>query len=222
MKILDIPQSGKRGLYVSQNGRYGQISRIFVVPANPRTTDQSNVRERLTKMTQAWRGLTANQRTAWNGAASKLQTRPRCGTSGMMTGSQYFAKVNCNLALVGASSVVSPPQAVTLPALVPSGLVITNALGVVAIKLTCGDDPTEYTVIRATAPQSAGVSVCNDYRVLGECPQPVLGKADITAMYVAKFGDPVVGTKVFVSANQMVDGWTDYPKRWSAVVPPAE
>ena len=221
MKILDIPQSGKRGLYVSQNGRYGQISRILVIPANPRTTDQSNVRERLTKMTQAWRGLTANQRTAWNVAASKLQTRPRCGTSGMMTGSQYFSKVNCNLAIVGASAVMVPPAPVTLPALVPSALEITNTIGVIAIKLVCGDDPTEYTVIRAAAPQSAGVNVCNDYRVLGECPQPVLGKSDITALYVAKFGEPAVGAKVFVSANQMVDGWTDYPKRWSALVPAA-
>jgi hypothetical protein len=37
MKILDIPQSGKRGLTVSQGGRYGQISRALVIPSNPRT-----------------------------------------------------------------------------------------------------------------------------------------------------------------------------------------
>jgi hypothetical protein len=33
MKILDIPRSGKRGLNVSQAGRYGQISRALVIPA---------------------------------------------------------------------------------------------------------------------------------------------------------------------------------------------
>ena len=44
MKILDIPQSGKRGLYVSQGGRYGQISRMLVIPGNPRTAFQMDVR----------------------------------------------------------------------------------------------------------------------------------------------------------------------------------
>ena len=37
MKILDIPQSGKRGLNVSQAGQFGQISRTLAIPANPRT-----------------------------------------------------------------------------------------------------------------------------------------------------------------------------------------
>ena len=37
MKILDIPQSGKAGLYVSYKGRNGQVRRSYVVPANPRT-----------------------------------------------------------------------------------------------------------------------------------------------------------------------------------------
>jgi hypothetical protein len=37
MKILDIPQSGKRGLNVSQAGQFGQISRALAIPSNPRT-----------------------------------------------------------------------------------------------------------------------------------------------------------------------------------------
>jgi hypothetical protein len=38
MRILDIPQSGKEGLSVSLQGRYGQVRRALVIPANPRTT----------------------------------------------------------------------------------------------------------------------------------------------------------------------------------------
>jgi hypothetical protein len=40
MKILDIPQSGKRGLNVSQAGQFGQISRTLAIPANPRSLAQ--------------------------------------------------------------------------------------------------------------------------------------------------------------------------------------
>jgi len=35
MTILDIPQAGKRGLTVSQGGRYGQISRALVILSAP-------------------------------------------------------------------------------------------------------------------------------------------------------------------------------------------
>ena len=64
MKILDIPQSGKRGLNVSQNGRWGQISRIFSVPSNPRTDAQLNIRDTFAQVTKAWRALTDAQRAA--------------------------------------------------------------------------------------------------------------------------------------------------------------
>ena len=219
MKILDIPQSGKRGLYVSQNGRYGQISRILAIPANPRTTDQLNVRQHLASFTQAWRGLEPNQRTAWTTAAKSRQSRPRLGQSGPLTGEQFFVQINCNLATMGAGSKLSPPAQVSFPTLVPSALEITNTQGVIAIKLVCGDDPTEYTLIRASAPQSAGRNVCSDFRLLGECPQPVQGKADITTLYVNKFGSPPAGKKIFVRVNQMIDGYEDIPRQFEAIVP---
>ena len=58
MKILDIPQSGKRGLTVSMNGRYGQVSRTLVIPSNPRTPAQLNVRQLMSTQAAAWRTLT--------------------------------------------------------------------------------------------------------------------------------------------------------------------
>ncbi len=36
MKILDIPQSGKKGLNVSMNGRHGQVRRTLVIPHQTR------------------------------------------------------------------------------------------------------------------------------------------------------------------------------------------
>ena len=68
MKILDIPQSGKRGLYVSQGGRFGQISRVLVIPSNPRTAPQMSVRAILTRVSARWRALDESQRAAWRAA----------------------------------------------------------------------------------------------------------------------------------------------------------
>src|ERR1035441_2219823 len=110
MKILDIPQSGKRGLYVSQGGRYGQISRAFVVPANPRTASQLDVRRAFGSAAARWRTLTQDQRNAWRAAAKTKNTVPRLGQSGPLTGSQLFTKINCTLAALGASQGDAPPS----------------------------------------------------------------------------------------------------------------
>jgi hypothetical protein len=65
MKILDIPQSGKRGLNVSQASPFGQASRTLAIPANPRTAAQMSVRAILGRVAASWRALQEAQRTAW-------------------------------------------------------------------------------------------------------------------------------------------------------------
>jgi hypothetical protein len=87
-KILNIPQSGKRGTTVSQGGRFGQISRALVIPTNPRTADQMLVRNHLSGIAAQWRGLTQEQRNAWTEAAKQVNSASRLGKSGALTGSQ--------------------------------------------------------------------------------------------------------------------------------------
>src|ERR1035441_8319701 len=69
MKILDIPQSGKRGLNVSVPGQFGQVSRALAIPANPRTPAQMEVRNTLKRVSARWRALEEAQRTAWVAAS---------------------------------------------------------------------------------------------------------------------------------------------------------
>ena len=45
------------------------------------------------------------------------------------------------------------------------------------------------------------------------------GSADITALYTARYGVPPVGKKVYVQANQFVDGWEDLLVSFWAIVP---
>jgi hypothetical protein len=51
------------------------------------------------------------------------------------------------------------------------------------------------------------------------CPTPVQGSADITNLYVARFGAPPAGKKVYIQVNQFVDGREDLPVTFSAIVP---
>ena len=50
-------------------------------------------------------------------------------------------------------------------------------------------------------------------------PAPTGGEVDITAQYVARFGEPEPGTKVFIRTHQQRNGWKDMEKDLSEVVP---
>ena len=221
MKILDIPQSGKRGLNVSQAGQFGQISRTLAIPANPRSAAQMSVRDNLSRVAAKWRALTETQRAEWMAAASAVKSNSRLGQNGALSGFQLFTKINCTLAQFGQTAVETPPIRPQFPDLAPQNLLITNTAGVVALKLTCPTDPGDSTIVRGSKPVSQGVEVCKDFRILGTCPAPVAGSSDITGLYTARYGVPKAGTKVYVQVNQVVDGWESLPKTYSAIVPAA-
>ncbi len=219
MKILDIPQSGKRGLNVSQAGQFGQISRTLAIPANPRTLAQMTVRDNLSRVAASWRALTETQRAEWMAAATAVKSTSRLGQNGALSGFQLFTKINCTLAQFGQADVQTPPLRPQFPDLVPQNLVIPTKGGAVALQLTCPTDPGEHTIVRGSTPVSQGVEVCKDFRILGVCPAPVLGSADITSLYSARYGLPKAGTKVYVQVNQVVDGWESLPRTYWAIVP---
>jgi len=221
MKILDIPQSGKRGLNVTQKSPFGQISRTLAIPENPRSAAQMTVRDTLGRVAAKWRKLTETQRVQWMEAATAVKSNSRLGQSGALSGFQLFAKINCTLTRFGQDQVDTPPLRPEFPDLAPQGLVVTNTDDVVALKLTCPGNPGQNTIVRASKPLSQGVQVCKDFRILGTCPAPADGSADITALYTARYGAPKVGTKVYIQVNQVVDGWESLPRAYSAIVPAA-
>src|ERR1035441_5739987 len=98
MKILDIPQSGKRGLNVSQAGQFGQISRTLAIPSNPRSAAQMGVRNILKRVSASSRALQEAQRAAWMAAAKETKSNSRLGQNGALSGFLLFTKINCTLA----------------------------------------------------------------------------------------------------------------------------
>jgi hypothetical protein len=221
MKIQDIPQTGKLGLTVTWSGRNGLIRRILVIPKNPRTDRQLEVRDLLAQQARRFDALTDAQQNAWNVAAAGFQSTPSLGQSGPLTGLQLFVRVNCKLGLLGQDPVDAPPVAPQFPALAPQGLVITNTAGVVAVKLTCPTDPAANTVLRASPPQNSAIRACRNYRIIGLCPAPAQGSADITGLYISEFGAAPVGKRLFVQASTMVNGFESLPRQFQARVPAA-
>jgi hypothetical protein len=53
MKIIDVPSTGKQGLNVTYQSRYGLVRRAKVVPRNPKTPDQMIARQNLRACAQS-------------------------------------------------------------------------------------------------------------------------------------------------------------------------
>jgi hypothetical protein len=221
MKTLGKLQPGKRGRYVTQGGRNGQISRAYVVPRDPRTEAQMSIRRAFVSIAARWRSLTEQLQNAWRAAAKTCHTVPGMIPSSPPTGFRLFTKINCSLARLGANPVDAPPPIPRFPENPVGALIITNAGGVISLKLGCRSAPAGHITLRASAPCSQGIAVCDDYRILGVLPAPVQDSCDVTALYTGRYGSPAAGTKVFVRVNQNIHGWEDEAvERW-AIVPAA-
>jgi len=221
MKILDIPQAGKRGVTVSQGGRFGQISRILAIPANPQTEDQLLIRNYLDLSATHWRVLTEEQRLAWIAKAATMQSQPVLGQSGPLTGLMLYTKLNCTLQLLGEATIDDVPADPEFVANTVTGLTITNTAGVIAIKLAADTALMDLSMVRGSPPQSAGIYKCSNFRYLGIPGAPSAGFIVITTMYTQQFGVPPVGSRVFVQVNQTHHGYQDIPHKFNALVPAA-
>jgi hypothetical protein len=215
------PTSGSIGTETYLIGRHGQVVRDRVTPANPRTSPQTMQRSILATVAARWRTLTDGQRTAWASAATSHQTKPRLGTSGPLTGEQLFCRINAVLQTFGLDQADVPPAYPVFPSLAPQGLVITNTAGTIAIKLTCPTNPGDNTVLRASAPCSAGIARTPRQVLIGTVPTPIAESSNITSLYVARYGVPGVASRLFVTCNMFTDGWESQLVTFTAVVPAA-
>jgi hypothetical protein len=211
-------KSGKRGTTVSIHTCFGQAERQLAVPKNPRTPAQQRVRVTLGSIASRWRGLTDPQRAAWTALASDTRSQPRLGQSGRLTGCQLFIKINCTLAAAGMEQVVEPPERAIFATNPVGALTMLNNAGVIALKLAVPRAPAHYVMVLGTAPCSAGISRPRRFTLLGALPASAAGMSDITDLYVAKYGVPPVGTRVFIRTRQTANGWEDLQKDTNAVV----
>ena len=220
MKTLDIPKSGKCGNIVAYPGRYGQCQRQLVVPANPQTPARDHMRGAFGSFARAWgRLLTEAQREAWNVAGPKVQSAARLGQSGPLTGQQHFQGINSARARIGREMLFSPPVQVVFDLNPVGQLSISNGEGGVRLMLRVSGPVVEEIMVFGQAPCSAGRRKRRNVAYLGLLPTPQGGMSDITEIYVARYGEPRAGEKVFIVTRQQRDGWEGYDKETSEIVP---
>jgi hypothetical protein len=221
MKVLDIPSSGKRGIVVAYQSRFGLCHRTLVVPANTQTPAREHMRRAFGDFARAWgRVLTQAQRDRWDEAGPKVQSAARLG-SGPLTGQLHLQGINSARACIGLPPLWEPPAPVVFDRNPVSQLIITNDERGVRLWLKVDASVTEDIMVFGQAPCSAGRRKRRNVSYLGLLSAAQDGLSEITALYVARYGEPRPGEKIFIVTRQQKDGWEGYDQQSSEIVPAA-
>lgn len=217
MKILDIPQSGSLAGTTSSRNRFGQYRRSRAIPVNPNSAFQGTVRARLSANAATWRTLTAAQRAGWNDLANGFTRTNSLGATYNMTGFMCYCSCNNNQAAAGNAALADAPALVT-PA-TPLTAVITLTAAAFSIAYTptplgAGARLFTYTSLQ----RSPGRAFEGDFRLLAQSAAAAASPANVYAAYVARFGVPVVGNRIFVQLRTYLGGFLSGPLTTSAVV----
>ena len=201
--LYQFANNGKLSGRASGNvyARNGRV-RGMTVPKLVQNSNTQRVRSMFGTNSSSFRNLPADQIRAWNGA-SGFATVDRFGNEVNLTGKTLFVSLNQNLKLVGAAPITSPPT--------PVGVIGLTEL-VPQPDATAGDFIVDFLatpvpagsamLISATAPVSPTITRPgrSAFRDVAVKPAATATGFDLWNDYIARFGTPKVGTRIFLRA----------------------
>jgi hypothetical protein len=217
MKIIDIPRSGSVANWTSSRNRYGQYVRTRAIPVQPESSYQGVMRARLSQNAAHWRVLTPAQRAGWADLGASMIRVDSLGQSNSLTGFQSYCSVNNNNLDAGNAVVSDAPTLQTPDSLASMTLTLTAAAFSIAYTPTplgAGERLFAYTSLQ----RSAGRSFEGDLRLLLVGAAAGASPLDVYATYLARFGIPIVGRRVFVMLRRYYLGFLSGPLRGSQIV----
>lgn len=197
---LVVDGRGKIGGHVASKNRGGAYLRTKVTPVNPNTSAQSASRNRLTTLSQSWRGLTAAQRATFNAAVGDFSKTDIFGDVKNPSGFNLYQRLNNNLSNIGVAAINVAPLASAVDTVSIGALTIDVGAGdAMTLALSASVPAGTSLQIWATPGLSPGVNfVKSEYRLLQVAAAAATSPVDIQSAYEARFGVPVAGQKVFV------------------------
>jgi hypothetical protein len=190
---------GKLGGHVFTKTKSGATMRTKVTPVNPQTSAQAAARSRLGGNSQAWAGLSEDQRRGWNALASETSKTNIFGDQYFPSGKNLFTSVNNNLVMSGNPSISNTPIFGELPFIVNMMVEVDTVAKTMLLDIELDGSAVDMAlVIEASQPSSPGkFNFAGSYRQIavdgnGAPPHP----ATLWDSYVEKFGKPSQGRKV--------------------------
>ena len=198
--LIVTEASGKAGNLVytrSHGGAYVRKSPTFIQPITPHVTAVRNTMRTVGKLW--WTTLTDNQRSAWRAFAQQIKWRDRIGQPASPAGSDLFTQLNFNIANLGGSPILAPPNSLSAPDPGPLTCSASATTGQVLVTPTTPAPPNHAPLLRATKPLKPGWFYFNRFlaqlRPQADLSSPVT-LPDVSAPYAYRHGPPIAGYKI--------------------------
>jgi hypothetical protein len=220
MKILDTPRSGKCGLSVAFQSRFGLCLRQYVPQKAVLTPARQHVCSVFGNNSRKWGGrLSEEQRDRWVLAGAQVMSHPRLAQKGPLTGQQVWQAISTVRAIVGLPETLEVPARPVFSLSKVGRLVIENGADGVRLYLAVTGELNEDIMVFGQEPCSQGRYKRRNVSFLTLLPPPIGGLSEITRPYKARFGEPRPGQKIFLVTCQEKDGWKGLDLETSATVP---
>ncbi len=194
-----VDGAGKIGGTVASKNKGGTYLKVKAIPANPRYSAQTIIRNTFGSAAQAWRELEENQRTAWNALAPTIPYNNRFGQSKILSGFNFFVKLCTNAVQNGNTFYTDPPPASSPIAITMGEITISVEDDQFDIAVS-GMDADSTTWVFASKPQSNGRYALPSQMKFVKLQNSVVSTIDIFGAYTSLYGAlPAAGTKkIFV------------------------
>ena len=158
---------GKINGTVFARNHYSAYARNKVTPLNPQTPRQLFVRAMFAQLSSSWRGLTQEERNAWNRAVYDFLKTNIFGDTIKPTGLNLFIRININLQNIGQPIVKFPPVPVPVDAIKIIQFKLDAPSKVIDITIESHDPIKHIPTVFVTRPLSPGISyVRNELRMI--------------------------------------------------------
>lgn len=129
--LMSTEARGKLGGVVYNTWRGTRYAKIQSSPAQPRSSEQLQIRAILSLLSRSWQSLTAAQRQAWSDYAETHTETDWTNTPKRITGLNWYIRLNTRLMLNGWTTIATPPSEPAPPA--PTNLEATGGIGQIEI-----------------------------------------------------------------------------------------
>lgn len=209
MKYLGNPSSGSQAQTTASHNAFGQYTRNRRKPVNPNTSHQSVVRNLLSTLAKAWKGLTDAQRAGWKGLALQVPRTDSLGQTIHLSGFQEYISLNSKRGNFGDSTLSDPPASPAVVDTISNVSLVHSGTNLNLSFTSSGTLAGQRLGVFASPLKSAGTGFTNDLRLIEVTGIAPTSPLQIGANYTARFGGLTTGDRVFVGVESYNAGFSN-------------
>lgn len=201
---LWVAGRGRLGNEVASKNNSGTYLRQYVIPLDPNTTFQQDVRQLFSTITKVWSTLSNSERLTWAHAIDMWQYKNVFGERKKLTGQLLFNKLNLQAQSALFPSLIVAPNKMVMPRILLQSAIFTFPPRRIALNLNFSDPNVKVMIFATPALPQAAYSWKKTLRLIGVRVSNDLPSNTIHTLYRQKFANVTAGQNIFIGIKKVL------------------